>query len=51
MEQLPTTIDNLIELPVPSDPQISPDGQWVVYTLRNVLEINSALRKINELVF
>lgn len=31
MEQMPTTIDSLIELENPSDPQISPDGQWVAY--------------------
>lgn len=33
MELKPTTIDNLIELPTPSDPQISPDGKWVAYTI------------------
>jgi hypothetical protein len=26
------SIDDLIELPAPGDPQISPDGQWIAYT-------------------
>ncbi|MGB7337352.1 MAG: S9 family peptidase, partial [Phototrophicaceae bacterium] len=31
--QLPTTIDTLIELPTPANPQLSPDGQWVAFTV------------------
>jgi dipeptidyl aminopeptidase/acylaminoacyl peptidase len=31
MEPKPTTLDSLIELPTPSDPQLSPDGKWVAY--------------------
>ena len=27
-------IDDLIELPAPGDPQISPGGEWIAYTLR-----------------
>ncbi len=31
MEQKPTTIDSLIELKVPADPRISPDGRGIAY--------------------
>jgi dipeptidyl aminopeptidase/acylaminoacyl peptidase len=33
MEQLPTTIDKLIELEVPASPKIAPDGQHIAYTV------------------
>src|SRR5512135_3772541 len=29
----PITFDDFIGLPVVSDPQLSPDGKWVVYTV------------------
>lgn len=33
MEQHPTTIDKLIELPTPSNPNVSPDGQWIAFVV------------------
>ncbi len=36
MEQLPATMDRMIELPFPSDAQISPDGKWIAFTVGTV---------------
>ena len=33
-EARPLTIDDLMSLPRVGDPQISPDGQWLAYTVR-----------------
>ena len=31
MEQMPATMDKMIELPSPQDAQLSPDGKWIAF--------------------
>lgn len=40
-ESRPMTIDDLLTLKRCADPQISPDGRWVVYVVTTITDVNS----------